>query len=75
MQKNTVADKTPRQGMKAPLASSTKHYLIDGGSLDARPLHPLNLGSDEDGTLLGSVLSGVSIERTVRQISQPAGVS
>src|SRR6185437_8202401 len=27
-----------------------------------------------DGTLLGYVLSGVSIERTVRQISQPTGV-
>ena len=72
--KNAPADNTLRQGMKALLASSTKHYLIDGGSLYACALRPLYFGSDQDGTLLGYVLSGVSIERTVRQISQPTGV-
>jgi signal transduction histidine kinase len=72
--KNAQADNTLRQGMKALLASSTKHYLIDGGSLYACALRPLYFGSDQDGTLLGYVLSGVSIERTVRQISQPTGV-
>jgi signal transduction histidine kinase len=72
--KNAPADNTLRQGMKALLASSAKHYLIDGGSLYACALRPLYFGSDQDGTLLGYVLSGVSIERTVRQISQPAGV-
>jgi signal transduction histidine kinase len=72
--KNAQADDTLRQGMKALLASSTKHYLIDGGSLYACALRPLYFGSDQDGTLLGYVLSGVSIERTVRQISQPTGV-
>ncbi len=59
---------------EALLASPTKHYLIDGGSLYACALRPLYFGSDQDGTLLGYVLSGVSIERTVRQISQPTGV-
>jgi signal transduction histidine kinase len=72
--KNAPADNTLRQGMKALLASSTKHYLIDGGSLYACALRPLYFGSDQDGTLLGYVLIGVSIERTVRQISQPTGV-
>ncbi|HEX4022423.1 MAG TPA: ATP-binding protein [Acidobacteriaceae bacterium] len=72
--KNAPADNTLRQGMKALLASSTRHYLIDGGSLYACALRPLYFGSDQDGTLLGYVLSGVSIERTVRQISQPTGV-
>lgn len=72
--KNTSADNTLRHGMKALLASSTKHYLIDGGSLYACALRPVYFGSDQDGTLLGYVLSGVSIERTVRQISQPTGV-
>jgi signal transduction histidine kinase len=37
-------------------------------------LRPLYLGNDQNGTLLGYVISGVSIERTVRQISQPTGV-
>ena len=72
--KNAPVDNTLRQGMKALLADSTKHYLIDGGSLYACALRPLYFGSDQDGTLLGYVLSGVSIERTVRQISQPTGI-
>jgi signal transduction histidine kinase len=72
--KNAPADNTLRQGMKALLASSTRHYLIDGGSLYACALRPLYFGSDQDGTLLGYVLSGISIERTVRQISQPTEV-
>jgi signal transduction histidine kinase len=72
--KHAPADNTLRQGMKALLASPTRHYLIDGGSLYACALRPLYFGSDQDGTLLGYVLSGVSIERTVRQISQPTGV-
>jgi signal transduction histidine kinase len=72
--KNAPVDNTLRQGMKALLASSTKHYLIDGGSLYACALRPLYFGSDQDGTLLGYVLSGVSIERTVRQISQATGI-
>lgn len=72
--KKTPADDTLRKGMKALLASSTKRYLIDGGSLYACAIRPLYFGSDQNGTLLGYVLSGVSIERTVRQISQPTGV-
>jgi signal transduction histidine kinase len=56
------------------LASPDKHYLVDGASLYACSLRPLYFGSDEDGTLLGYVVSGVSIERTVREISQPTGV-
>ena len=72
--KNAPADNTLRQGMKALLASSTKHYLIDGGSLYACARRPFYFGSDQDGTLLGYVLIGVSIERTVRQISQPTEV-
>jgi signal transduction histidine kinase len=56
------------------LASLGKHYLIAGRGLYVCSLRPLYFGSDEDGTLLGYVVSGVSIERTVRQISQPTGV-
>jgi len=72
--RNAPDNNTLRQGMKILLASSTKRYLIDGRSLYACALRPLYFGSDQDGTLLGYVLSGVSIERTVRQISQPTGV-
>jgi signal transduction histidine kinase len=72
--KSTSADPALREGLKNLLASPDKHYLIDGGSLYSCSLRPLYFGSDEDGTLLGYVISGVSIERTVRQISQPTGV-
>jgi signal transduction histidine kinase len=67
-------DSTLRQGLRTLVASPRKHYLIDGRGLYVCSLRPLFFGSDEDGTLLGYVISGVSIERTVRQISQPTGV-
>lgn len=72
--KGAQADDTLRAGMKQLLAAPHMHYLIDGGSLYACALRPLYFGSDRDGTLLGYVLSGVSIERTTPQISEPAGV-
>ncbi|HWE83951.1 MAG TPA: ATP-binding protein [Terracidiphilus sp.] len=72
--KNVPADAALQGGMKALLASPGKQYLIDRGSLYACALRPLFFGSEEDGTLLGYVVSGVSIERTVRQISEPTGV-
>lgn len=72
--KGQSADNTLRQGMGTLLASPQKHYLIDNGSLYACALRPLYFGSVQSGTLLGYVLSGDSIERTVRQISQPTAV-
>lgn len=72
--KRGSADKAVRAGLKTLLASPGKHYLIAQGSLYACALRPLYFGSEEDGTLLGYVVSGVSIERTVRQISDPTGV-
>jgi signal transduction histidine kinase len=69
-----TAGPTLRDGLENLLASPGKHYLIDGKSLYACSLRPLYFGSEQDGTLLGYVISGVSIERTVRQISQPTGV-
>jgi signal transduction histidine kinase len=72
--KNAPADAALRESMKALLASPGKQYLIDRGSLYACALRPLFFGSEEEGTLLGYVVSGVSIERTVRQISEPTGV-
>ena len=72
--KGTSSNNNLRLGLKALLAVAGRHYLIDGGSLYVCSVRPLYFGSDEDGTLLGYVVSGVSIERTVRQISQPTGV-
>lgn len=72
--KTSIADSTLRAGLQDLLASPGKLYLIDGNSLYACSVRPLYFGNDQDGTLLGYVISGVSIERTVRQISQPTGV-
>ena len=72
--KSGTASSTLQDGLKDLVISPGKHYLIDGKSLYACSLRPLYFGRDQDGTLLGYVISGVSIERTVRQISQPTGV-
>jgi len=71
--RGAAADAALGQGVKTLLAAPGKHYLIAGGSLYACSLRPLYFGSDIEGTLLGYVVSGDSIERTVHEISQPAG--
>jgi signal transduction histidine kinase len=72
--KGAPPNTTLRQGLKTLVTSPGKQYLIDGRGLYVCSLRPLYFGGDEEGTLLGYVVSGVSIERTVRQISQPTGV-
>jgi signal transduction histidine kinase len=72
--KNANAGASLGQGLKILLASPSKHYLIAGGSLYACAARPLYFGSEQEGTLLGYVVSGVSVDRTVREISQPTGV-
>ncbi len=72
--KRASAGNNLRQGLKTLLAAPGKHYLIDGGSLYDCSVRPLYFGADQDGTLLGYVVSGLSIDPTVRQISQPTGV-
>jgi signal transduction histidine kinase len=62
------------EALKRLLVSSDRHYLLAGNSLFACSVRPLYFGNEEEGTLLGYVVSGVSIERTVRQISEPTGV-
>ncbi|WP_263376717.1 HAMP domain-containing sensor histidine kinase [Granulicella aggregans] len=71
--KSRVPDAALRRGLQTLVASPDKHYLIHGPGLYVCSLRPLHFGSDDDGTLLGYVVSGISIERTVRQISQPTG--
>lgn len=63
-----------RKELQKLVMSPGKHYLIDGETLYECSLRPLYFGSEEEGTLFGYVISGISIERTVRQISQPTGV-
>ena len=63
-----------RTGLENLLGAPEKHYLIDGGSLYSCSVRPLYFGSAETGTLLGYVVSGVSIEKTIREISQTTGV-
>jgi signal transduction histidine kinase len=63
-----------REGLRKLLGSTGKHYLIDGSSLYACSLRPLYFGSNQEGTLLGYVISGVSIESTARQINDPTAV-
>ena len=72
--KSPSPDASIRQGLRALLASPDKQYLIDGGSLYSCSVRPLYFGSETNGTLLGYVISGDSLERTVREISQPTGV-
>jgi signal transduction histidine kinase len=72
--KTSETDSALREELRNLLATPGKHYLIADRSLYACSLRPLYFGNAQNGTLLGYVISGVSIERTVRQISQPAGV-
>jgi len=63
-----------QQHLAELLSSSGKRYLIDGDALYACAQRPIYFGSSDHGTILGYLITGVSIERTVRQISQPTGV-
>lgn len=62
-----------RTGLSELVANPSRKNLIDGNVLYACSLQPMYFG-DASGTLLGYVISGVSIERTVRQISTATGV-
>jgi signal transduction histidine kinase len=67
-------DPSLRPGLKILLSTPDKHYLIGNSSLYACALQPLYFGSDREGTVLGYLVIGTSIERTVRQMSEPTGV-
>lgn len=71
---NAGTGATLGQSLKTLLASPSRHYLVAGNSLYACAVRPLYFGSEQEGTLLGYVVSGVSVEHTVREISQPTGV-
>ncbi len=69
-----LVDSGLRAGLKTLLSAPDKHYLIGNSSLYACALQPLYFGSDQEGTVLGYLIIGASIEHTVRQMSDPTGV-
>lgn len=72
--KNNSRVSSLKLALQQLLPSPSRQYLIDGGSLYQCSRRPLYFGSEENGTLLGYVFSGISIERTLRQISEATGV-
>jgi signal transduction histidine kinase len=63
-----------QQQLVTLLRSPRKRYVLDGNTLYACAVRPLYFGTSKSGSILGYVITGVSIERSVRQISQPTGV-
>jgi signal transduction histidine kinase len=59
-----------RSDLRAMFAGPTRHYLVSGGHLFACSVHPVYFGSEENGTLLGYVVSGFEIGNMVEQISR-----
>ena len=69
------ADSALRSNLRALLAPAGVRYLVSGDSLYACSVRPLYFGTQENGTLLGYVISGFVIDREiVRQISQATDV-
>jgi signal transduction histidine kinase len=71
--KASKADEAFRKTLTTLVFEPSKRYVVDGKNLYACSVRPIYFGGDDTGTLLGYVISGMSIERTVRQISVPAG--
>lgn len=69
-----AADNSLQRSVEALLPSPGKHYIMVGNSLYACSFRPLYFGSEETGTLLGYVLSGASLEQSLRQMSVSTGV-
>ena len=58
-------------GLRVLLAEPSKFYVLNGSELYACSRQPLYFGTRETGTLLGYVISGISIDRTMHDISAP----
>ncbi len=71
--KGALADAGLREAVQGLVASAGKQYVMDGRNLYVCSLRPIYFGNEEEGTLLGYVVSGISMARTVGQISQPTG--
>jgi signal transduction histidine kinase len=51
-----------KRNLQAVIADPAKHYLLSGGVLYEYSVQPLYFGTSENGTLLGYVVSGYSID-------------
>jgi signal transduction histidine kinase len=66
---------TLRTDLEPMLRESPRPYVISGGRLIACSVQPIYFGSQKDGTILGYVISGFSIDRsTVGELSRSTGV-
>lgn len=62
------------QELETLLVSQEKHFLVHGRSLYACSVRPVFFAGDATGTLLGYVISGASLGRNIRQMSNPTAV-
>ena len=64
-----------RTNLAALIANPGKHYLLSDGRLFGYSVRPLYFGSENNGTLLGYVISGYAIDRNfVKKVSQASDV-
>ena len=64
-----------KRDLQAVVADPSKHYLLSGGQLFEFSVRPLYFGSPANGTLLGYVISGYSVDQGfVREVGRGAGV-
>lgn len=70
--KDATVEPGLRRALQGLIDDPGKPYIIDGTHLYACSRQPLYFGSPETGSLLGYVVSGVSIGRTVREIGAPS---
>jgi signal transduction histidine kinase len=69
--KGSQDDADLRNALQTLLAAPARHYLVSGDRLFECSVRPLYFGSEQDGTLLGYVVSGFAIDRNqVEQISK-----
>jgi signal transduction histidine kinase len=69
------ADSVLQSNLRSVIGSTTIRYLISGDSLYACSMRPLYFGRQEDGTILGYVVSGFVIDRAIMaQINQATDV-
>jgi signal transduction histidine kinase len=69
--KGSQDDADLRNALQTLLAAPARHYLVSDGRLFECSVRPLYFGSEQEGTLLGYVVSGFAIDRNqVEQISK-----
>ena len=60
--------------LQAAVANPSQHYLLSNGRLFEYSVRPLYFGRQEDGTLLGYVISGYAIDQDfLREVGRGAG--